>query len=124
MRIAQEEIFGPIVTCTSFSTEEEALSIANESPYGLTAAIYTGDMEKGLRVAKMIQTGLVFLNNYRRNVLGLPFGGVKDSGFGREHCLETLNEWSTSKFVQFPSGKGGRMSCRGVNEIMGKPEGR
>jgi len=49
--------------------------------------------------------GMVFFNNYRRNVLGLPFGGVKESGFGREHCIATLDEWSDVKFVQFPSGK-------------------
>lgn len=121
MRIAQEEIFGPVVTATSFKGEEEAIDIANSSRYGLTAILFTRDMEKGLRVSRELDVGMVFLNNYRRNVLGLPFGGVKESGFGREHCIETLDEWSNAKFIQFPSGKRGAKvgMWRAVNEICG-----
>jgi len=105
MRIAQEEMFGPVVTATSFKSEEEAIDIANSSRYGLTAVIFTRDMGRGLRVGRELEAGMVFLNNYRRDILGLPFGGVKESGFGREHCIETLDEWCNVKFMQFPSGK-------------------
>ena len=124
MTIVRGEIFGPVVTCTSFDSEAEALEIANESAYGLVAAVYTRDMEKGLRVSRLVQTGMVFLNNYQRAVLGLPFGGVKDSVYGREHCAETLNEWSTAKFVQMPSGIGQRVSWRGADDVFGKKEVR
>jgi acyl-CoA reductase-like NAD-dependent aldehyde dehydrogenase len=119
MRIAQEEMFGPIVTATSFKDEEEAISIANSSAYGLTAVVFTRDMEKALRVGRELEAGMVYLNNYRRNLLGLPFGGIKESGFGREHCIETLGEWSNTKFMQFPSGKRGAKveMWRAVNDV-------
>ena len=117
MRCAQEEMFGPLVTACAFSDEEEAISIANESPYGLVAAVYTKDMEKGMRVSRRLESGMVFFNNYFRNILGLPFGGVKESGYGREHCIETLKEWSTSKFIQFPSGRTKVPEWRGVGDV-------
>jgi len=69
----QEEIFGPVVTVTTFDTEEEAVEIANATEYGLFAGLYTRDSERALRVARRIDVGVVLINNYFRGILGLPF---------------------------------------------------
>jgi acyl-CoA reductase-like NAD-dependent aldehyde dehydrogenase len=107
MRIAQEEIFGPIACLTKFSDEEEALEIANGTEYGLTAAICTTDEARAYRLGIRLEAGMVFVNNYmRRAFLGSPFGGVKGSGFGRENAAETLYEFVRSKNLRFPSGHG------------------
>lgn len=104
MRIAQEEIFGPVACFMRFSTEDEAVEIANGTRYGLTAAVFTGDGPRADRVARRLEAGMVFVNNYfRASLLGSPFGGVKDSGFGREGAPETLLEFTRSKNVRFPS---------------------
>jgi acyl-CoA reductase-like NAD-dependent aldehyde dehydrogenase len=94
MRIAREEMFGPIATITRFSDEDEAVAIVNENEYGLTSAIYSRDATRAFRVARRIDVGMVFINNYLRGVLGTPFGGTKHSGYGREHAIETLREFS------------------------------
>ncbi|KAI9656600.1 MAG: hypothetical protein M1821_004807 [Bathelium mastoideum] len=119
MRIAKEEMFGPIQTVTSFSSYDEAIRIVNDSDYGLTAAVYTKDSEKGWKASREIDVGMVFLNNYWRAVLGKPFGGAKQSGYGREHTLETLLDFSRTKFVQFPSGLGKIPAWEGVTDIFG-----
>ena len=119
MRVATEEIFGPVVTVTAFETEDEAVSIANESEYGLMCGIYTGDMQRALRAARRIDVGMVFVNNYFRGIMGTPFGGVKHSGFGREHSIETLKEFSSAKMIRFPSGLGTVPSWRAVTDIFG-----
>jgi acyl-CoA reductase-like NAD-dependent aldehyde dehydrogenase len=107
MRIAQEEIFGPIACVMRFNDDEEALAIANDTEYGLTAAICTHDEARAGRLAVRLEAGMVFVNNYmRRAFLGSPFGGVKGSGFGRENAAETLYEFVRSKNVRFPSGRG------------------
>lgn len=104
MKVTQEEIFGPSLTVTSFSSEDEAVNIVNESPYGLTCILFVGNMAKAQRLSRRVEAGCVFLNNYRRAVAGLPFGGVKDSGNHREHNIETMEAYSTTKFIQLPSG--------------------
>ncbi len=119
MRIAREEMFGPVVTVTAFDTEEEAISIANDSEYGLVAGVYTNDMERGLRAARAIDAGVIFLNNYHRMFLGTPFGGAKQSGYGREHCIQTLHEFGRAKSIRFPSGLGKPPTWRGVTDIFG-----
>jgi acyl-CoA reductase-like NAD-dependent aldehyde dehydrogenase len=107
MRVAREEIFGPIACVMRFSDEEEALAIANDSEYGLTAAICTRDEARAHRLGIRLEAGMVFVNNYmRRAFLGSPFGGVKGSGFGRENAAETLYEFVRSKNLRFPSGRG------------------
>jgi acyl-CoA reductase-like NAD-dependent aldehyde dehydrogenase len=93
-----------VVTVTRFSDEDEAVAIVNESEYGLTTAIYSADTTRGFRVARRIDVGMVFINNYFRGVIGTPFGGTKYSGYGREHAIETLREFSYTKMVRFPSG--------------------
>jgi|TARA_B110000503_G_scaffold21953_1_gene33620 acyl-CoA reductase-like NAD-dependent aldehyde dehydrogenase len=107
MRVAKEEIFGPIACVMKFSDIEEAIRITNDSEYGLTAAIVTRNEDQAWKLSRRLRVGMVFVNNYmRRSFLGAPFGGVKGSGFGRENAIETLHEFVRSKNVRFPSGKG------------------
>jgi acyl-CoA reductase-like NAD-dependent aldehyde dehydrogenase len=107
MTVAQEEIFGPVACLMRFEDEREAVSIANGTAYGLTAAICTVDEARAWKLASQLEAGMIFVNNYmRRSFLGSPFGGVKGSGFGRENATETLKEFVRSKNVRFPSGKG------------------
>ncbi|WP_413810766.1 aldehyde dehydrogenase family protein [Streptomyces sp. OE57] len=105
MRIANEEIFGPVVTLIPFDTEEEAINIANATDFGLVAGIFTRDFERALRVSRNISAGMIFINNYNRAFTGTPFGGVGHSGYGREHALETLHEFGYSKSLRLPSGQ-------------------
>jgi acyl-CoA reductase-like NAD-dependent aldehyde dehydrogenase len=119
MTIAQDEMFGPVATVTRFSTEDEAVGIANASRYGLVAGVYSRDSERAMRVARKLDTGIVFVNNFFRAVLGTPFGGVKESGYGREHWIGTLREWSRVKNIRVPSGLGTTPAWRGVTDIFG-----
>jgi acyl-CoA reductase-like NAD-dependent aldehyde dehydrogenase len=104
MRIAQEEIFGPVACFMRFTDEEQAVEIANGTAYGLTAGVFTGSLERAMRLTHRLDAGMVFVNNYFRGYLGTPHGGVKDSGFGREGAIETLREFTRSKNVRLPSG--------------------
>ncbi len=103
MKIAQEEIFGPVLTIIPFSTPEEALKIANESMYGLAAAVWTQDIDKALKFAKNIKAGTVWVNSYHTaSALGvpvMPFGGYKQSGIGRELGLEGMELFLETKSV-------------------------
>jgi acyl-CoA reductase-like NAD-dependent aldehyde dehydrogenase len=119
MRIAQEEIFGPVVTITEFSTEVEAIEIANGTDFGLVAGVFTRDQSTGIRVGRQLDAGLVFVNHYNRAMVGLPFGGVKHSGYGREHHVETLHEWSCSKTLRLVSGAGPVPEWGAVAELLG-----
>ncbi|MER8073660.1 aldehyde dehydrogenase family protein [Streptomyces sp. NPDC094034] len=105
MRIAREEIFGPVVTVIPFDTEDEAVTIANDTDFGLVGSVFTGDNARALRVADGLDVGIVTVNNYDRRPNGTPFGGVKHSGFGREHAKETLAEFGYSKTVRLPVGQ-------------------
>ena len=89
-RANQEEIFGPVVTIQSFETEEEALEIANSTEYGLSATVFTNDLKKAHRVAGELETGIVWINTWLLRDLRTPFGGVKNSGVGREGGFEAL----------------------------------
>ncbi len=118
MTIATEEIFGPVLCVGSFETEEEAVRIANMSEYGLFSGIYSQDFSRAMRVARQVEAGVVMINNYFRGVLGTPFGGVKNSGYGREHWIGTLREWSRTKNIRFPSGTGPPIpSWRGAEAV-------
>jgi betaine-aldehyde dehydrogenase len=83
-RIAQEEIFGPVLTVIPFDTEEDAVRIANDTPYGLAGAVWTRDVFRGIRVLKQIRAGILWLNTYHPTYNEAPWGGYKQSGFGRE----------------------------------------
>jgi len=107
MRVANEEIFGPVVTVLRFRDEEEAVRIANGTSFGLVAGVYTRDNERALRVSKQIRAGVVTVNNYVRAAIGSPFGGIGASGFGREHAPETLAEYGYSKTVRLASRPAG-----------------
>ncbi|HEY2695597.1 MAG TPA: aldehyde dehydrogenase family protein [Pseudonocardiaceae bacterium] len=104
--VAQEEIFGPVASIMVYDTDEEAVRIANGTAYGLTAALITRDHFRASNLARDLEAGMIFVNNYvRRSFLGSPFGGVKGSGFGRENAAETLHEFVRAKNVRFPSGR-------------------
>ena len=83
-RTATEEIFGPVVTLHPFGTDEEAVEMANCTDYGLAGSVWTADSERGTRIAERIETGMVWVNTWLHRDLRVPFGGVKDSGVGRE----------------------------------------
>src|SRR3546814_12105622 len=85
MRIAQEEIFGPIAAIIPFDGEEEAIAIANATPYGLAAGLWSRDAGRAHRVAARIEAGMVWVNTYRYIRWATPYGGVKASGWGREN---------------------------------------
>jgi aminomuconate-semialdehyde/2-hydroxymuconate-6-semialdehyde dehydrogenase len=95
----QEEIFGPIVTLQSFDTEEEALTLANSTPYGLAASVWTEHLSRAHRVAAQLQSGIVWINCWMLRDLRTPFGGVKQSGVGREGGLEALRFFTEPKNV-------------------------
>jgi succinate-semialdehyde dehydrogenase / glutarate-semialdehyde dehydrogenase len=98
-RVLAEEIFGPVAPIATFSTEEEALRAANRTPYGLVAYLYTRDLSRALRVAEGLQTGMVGLNQGIVSNPAAPFGGVKQSGFGREGGFEGIEEYLETKYV-------------------------
>jgi acyl-CoA reductase-like NAD-dependent aldehyde dehydrogenase len=99
MNVAQEEIFGPVVTVIPFEDEKDAIRIANESRYGLMATVWTGDPARGHRLARRIKAGTVGINMPYTAFPGIPFGGYKQSGFGRELGLETLELYLETKSV-------------------------
>jgi aldehyde dehydrogenase (NAD+)/betaine-aldehyde dehydrogenase len=103
-RIAQEEVFGPVVTVIPFEDEADAIRIANDVEYGLMATVWTGDPARGHRVAARIQSGLVGINHPFTAFPGIPFGGYKQSGFGRELALETLDLYLETKGVTVGTG--------------------
>jgi acyl-CoA reductase-like NAD-dependent aldehyde dehydrogenase len=119
MAIAREEVFGPVTAVLRFSGEAEALALANDSPYGLVAAVYTVDHTRASRVARGINAGVVMLNNYNRAFLGTPFGGFGDSGYGREHALESLLEFTRTKSIREPSGLSPVPEWPALGEIFG-----
>ena len=99
MAIARDEVFGPVTAVLSFADEDEAVDLANDTPYGLLAAVYTADHPRALRVARRIDAGVVLLNNFNRALLGTPFGGFKDSGYGREHPSRACSSSPGSKNI-------------------------
>jgi aldehyde dehydrogenase (NAD+) len=104
-RVAQEEVFGPVLAVTPFRSEEEAVSIANGTDYGLVAGIWTRDGARQLRLARALQSGQVFINNYGAGGgVELPFGGVKSSGHGREKGFEALYGFTQLKTVAIAHG--------------------
>jgi acyl-CoA reductase-like NAD-dependent aldehyde dehydrogenase len=104
MTVAQEEIFGPVVTAIPFEDEKDAVRIANDSKYGLYATVWTGDPARGHRMARQIKSGTVGINMPYTAFPGIPFGGYKQSGFGRELGIETLELYLETKSVLVSTG--------------------
>jgi acyl-CoA reductase-like NAD-dependent aldehyde dehydrogenase len=104
MEVAQEEIFGPVVTVIPFADEKDAARIANETKYGLFATVWTGDPARGHRLARQIKSGMIGINTPYTAFPGIPFGGYKQSGFGRELGLETLELYLETKSVLVSTG--------------------
>jgi betaine-aldehyde dehydrogenase len=100
MRIAREEIFGPVLSILRWSDVEEVIAMANSVEYGLTAAIWTSDITQALRTAKRVQSGFVWVNGVNSHVRAVPFGGYKNSGIGRERGIEELYSYTEEKSVQ------------------------
>ncbi|MFY4777316.1 aldehyde dehydrogenase family protein [Metabacillus sp. RGM 3146] len=99
MKVVQEEIFGPVVVVSKFSNEKEAIQLANDTIFGLGSAIWTTDQARATRVANEIRAGIVMVNSPMSAFPGTPFGGYKQSGFGRELCIETLDLYTETKSV-------------------------
>jgi aldehyde dehydrogenase (NAD+)/betaine-aldehyde dehydrogenase len=104
LEIAQEEVFGPVVTVTAFEDEKDAIRLANDVRYGLMATVWTGDPARGHRIAARIKSGTVGINMPYTAFPGIPFGGYKQSGFGRELALETLDLYLETKSVVVSTG--------------------
>lgn len=98
-RVAQEEVFGPFVTVTTFKDDEEALKIANSTEYGLGSGLWTRDLQRAHKVAESIRAGMVWINSYKRVNPGSPFGGVGQSGYGREMGFEAMHDYTEAKSV-------------------------
>ncbi|KAM4642725.1 4-trimethylaminobutyraldehyde dehydrogenase isoform 1-T2 [Discoglossus pictus] len=99
MTCVQEEIFGPVMSILSFSTEEEVLARANNTSYGLAGGVFSRDIQRAHRVAAALQVGMCFINNYNMSPVELPFGGYKKSGFGRENGQVAMEYYSQLKTV-------------------------
>ncbi|WP_150571580.1 aldehyde dehydrogenase family protein, partial [Pseudomonas fluorescens] len=97
MKIAQEEIFGPVLSVISFDTAEEAIAIANDTPYGLAAGIWTSDISKAHKTARAVRAGSVWVNQYDGGDMTAPFGGFKQSGNGRDKSLHALEKYTELK---------------------------
>ena len=100
MTVAQEEIFGPVVSVIGFDTEEEAIAIANGTEYGLAAVIYTDELDTAIRMARAVRAGTVAINGYAEGDISTPFGGYKMSGFGgRDNGIEALEQYTELKTI-------------------------
>ena len=104
MRLAREEVFGPILSVFKWSDEDALFEAVNDVDFGLTGAIWTRDLVTAHRAVRRIQTGYVWINNSSQHFMGAPFGGVKQSGIGREECFSELLEFTYSKNVNLKLG--------------------
>src|SRR3546814_5046043 len=99
MTIAQEEIFGPVLSTISFGDAEEAVKIGNDTIYGLAAAVWTSDIKKAHRAAKALRAGVLWVNCFDAGDMTTPFGGYKQSGFGRDKLLHAMEKYTELKKI-------------------------
>jgi acyl-CoA reductase-like NAD-dependent aldehyde dehydrogenase len=99
MRVAQEEIFGPVAVVIKFKTEDEVIAMANDSDYGLAGAVWTQDLNRALRVSREIETGRMWVNQYNKLAAHTPFGGCKMSGIGRESHKVSFEQYTRMKSI-------------------------
>ena len=104
MKIFHEEIFGPVVAVTKFKTEDEAVVLANDSTYGLAGMVFTQNMTTAMRTASKLQTGMVWINESNHYNVKMPFGGVKQSGLGRELGESALESYLEQKVIHVNLG--------------------
>jgi acyl-CoA reductase-like NAD-dependent aldehyde dehydrogenase len=97
MRIAREEVFGPVLATLTFRDEAEAVAIANDTSYGLAAAVWTQDLSTAHRMARAIRAGVVYVNCYDADDITVPFGGFRQSGFGRDKSLHAFDKFTELK---------------------------
>jgi len=105
MKIAREEIFGPVISIVPFDDEDEAIALANQTNYGLAASVYTTNLDRAIRVARAVRAGTVGVNAYSEGDITTPFGGYKESGFGgRDKGLEAFEQYTEKKTIWFALG--------------------
>lgn len=104
MRIAREEVFGPVAVAIRFSDEDDAITIANDTRFGLAAGVWTNDLARAHRMVRRLRAGTVWVNNYRRTNHVAPFGGFKESGIGRENGFHAIEEYTEVKTVWIDTG--------------------
>ena len=104
MRIAQEEIFGPVLVVIPFEDDDDAVRIANESSYGLGGAVFSGSLERSLAVAARIRTGVLSVNGGMNYGADIPFGGYKQSGIGRQNGTAGFDQYVETKSLAWPAG--------------------
>ncbi|MNV72035.1 NAD/NADP-dependent betaine aldehyde dehydrogenase [compost metagenome] len=105
MTIAREEIFGPVMCVLDFDDEDEVITRANATEFGLSAGVFTADLSRGHRVVDQLEAGTLWINTYNLCPVEIPFGGSKQSGFGRENSLAALEHYSELKTVYVGMGK-------------------
>ena len=101
MRVAKEEVFGPVAPITTVEDEMEAIKLANESQFGLGASLWTQDLERAKKLSELVESGIVTVNNVVISDPRIPFGGIKQSGFGRELSRYGMLEFVNMKSVRF-----------------------
>ena len=99
--VAENELFGPVLSVMKFETEEEVVSKMNDNQYGLSSGVYTSNLSRGMRVSKAIRAGITFVNTYRLISPSAPFGGMKDSGYGKEAGIESIKDYTRIKTTWF-----------------------